>query len=170
MKKVLLLILILMLLTGCSGVYNLNSFILPDDIEFLALIEQLNTPERICQYMVDNFKCEKNPYNVLNPYDLFLGKEGDCNDFSLFATFMANCNGFETWQIFIKFPFCVYGTPAGHVIGVFKEGDFYNISDTLYYIKCSRETFEEIMELYPDHNSYTVYDYDMNIVDEVYNN
>lgn len=169
MKKIVLSIIILIFLTGCSGVFNLDNFVIPDDLEFIALIEELNTPEKICNYMEDNFECEKN-YKALSPYNLFLNKKGDCNDFALFAIFMAHYNDYETYQIFMKFPFWVYETSAGHVIGVFKEGSFYNISDTIYYIECNRKTFKKIMELYPNYNSYVVCDYDGNIVEIGYNN
>ena len=164
MKKIILLIIILIFLSGCgSGVFNLSNFVMPDDLEFIALIEELDTPQKTCQYMEDNFECESN-HKALSPYELFLIKKGDCNDFSLFAIFGANWHKYKTWQIFIKFPFWVYETHAGHTIGVFKEGNYYNISDTTSYIECNCKTFEEIMELYPGYNSYTVYDYDMNIV------
>ena len=56
MKKIISLIIVLIFLTGCSGLYNLNNFVLPDDSEFLVLIEELDTPQRICQYMIDNLE------------------------------------------------------------------------------------------------------------------
>ena len=163
MKRIIPLVIILILLTGCSGLYNISNFVLPDDLEFLVLREELDTPKKTCQYMDDNFECENNSI-TLDPYKLFVLKKGNCDDFSLFTVWIANYNGYEAYQIFMEFPFWVYETSAGHVIGVFKEGNFYNISDTTSYIKCNCETFKEIMELYPDYNSYIVYDYDMNII------
>jgi len=94
MKKIILLIIILILLTGCSGIYNLNIFILPDDIGFMALIEELDIPEKICQYMADNFTREQHDY-PLTPYQLYITRKGDCDDFSNFAIFIANYHGYE---------------------------------------------------------------------------
>ena len=51
MKKIILIIIVLILLTGCNEIYNLSNFILPDDAEFLALVEELDTPYKIGQYM-----------------------------------------------------------------------------------------------------------------------
>ena len=163
MKKLLFLyILFIFILSGC-GIYNLNNFVLPDNIEFLALIEELDTPEKICNYMLENFTYETNSI-LLNPYKLFITKNGNCDDFSFFATFIAHYNNYETYQILIEFPLKKY-----HVIGVFKEGNYYNISENLLYIECFCENFREIMNFYFYKNwlSYNVYDYDMNIVEQI---
>ena len=163
MKKLLVLFIILTIfLSGC-GIYHLSNFTLPDDTEFLALIQELDTPEKIGNYMKDNFIYETNSI-LLNPYQLFITKNGNCDDFSFFATFIAHYNNYETYQILIKFPLEEY-----HVIGVFKEGNYYNISENLLYIECFCENFREIMNfsLYKNWLSYIVYDYDMNIVEQI---
>lgn len=159
MKKLLVLfILFTLLLSGC-GIYNLNSFVLPDDVEFLALIQELDTPEKICQYMSDNFEYETNSI-LLNPCQLFITKKGCCDDFSYFATFIAHHHNYETWQILIEFPLEKY-----HMIGVFKEGDYYNISENTTYVECLCKNFKEIMNtcIYPGWLSYIVYErYEIN--------
>lgn len=175
MKKIILFIVILIFLTGCGGLYNLNNFILPDDLEFLALIQELDTPEKICKYMLDNFGIEEHPYTTLTPYQLYINKSGDCNDFSLFAIFVANHHGYETYQILIKFYPWVFGYSIGHTIGVFEEGDCYTVSEGRFYIggpgRC-KKTFRKVVDFnYPEDwwISYIVYDYDMNIVEQGYN-
>jgi len=165
MKKNLLLILVLIFLTGCSGLYNLNNFVLPDDLEFVALIKELGTPRKICQYMKDNFGFEKHPFRTLTPYKLFLLKKGDCDDFSNFATSIAHYHGYEVYQIKMKMNFFI-----NHVIGVFKEDDYFNISNTIYYLYCERRTFSEIIDCFTGWISYVVYDYDNNIIETGYNN
>lgn len=176
MKKIILLIIVLIFLTGCGGLYNLSNFVVPDDLEFLALIKELNTPKIICQYMLDNFGYEDHPYNTLTPYQLYKNKAGDCSDFSLFAVFVANYHGYETYQILVIFYPHVFGYTMGHIIGVFKEEGGYSISEGKYYIGGFgryRKTFKEIVDFnYPEDwwKSYKVYDYDMNIVETVYNN
>jgi len=159
MKKLLILfILLTIFLSGCGcGLYNLNSFILPDDIEFLALIQELDTPQKIGDYMLENFTYEINSI-LLNPDQLFVTKKGNCDDFSFFATYIANFNGYETYQILIEFPSEKY-----HMIGVFKEGNYYNISENTLYIESLCQSFKEIMNfhLYRGWLSYIVYDYNM---------
>ena len=160
MKKLLiLLILSIFFLSGC-GIYNLSNFVLPDDTEFITLVRELDTPKKIGDYMLENFTYEPNSI-LLNPYQLSLIEEGNCDDFSYFATFIANFNGYEIYQILIEFPLEKY-----HMIGVFKEGDYYNISENTLYIECLCENFKEIMNFYLYNNwiSYIVYDYDMKII------
>lgn len=170
MKKVILSIIILIFLTGCGGLYDINNFILPDDLEFLTLIEELDTPKKICQYMLDNFEFEEYPYKTLTPYQLYKSKVGDCNDFSLFAVFIANCHGYETYQIFLKYASYVYGYPAGHIIAIFKEENCYNICEVLYYQEECWKTFKDIAENFIGWTFYKVYDYNMTIVEQGYNN
>jgi len=88
MKKIILLILILILLTGC-GIFNLNGWICPDDGEFLAVIEELDTPQKIGDYMLENFTYEAHNFYAPDPYTLWKTKKGDCNDFSTFGVFIA---------------------------------------------------------------------------------
>jgi len=170
MKKIILLIIILIFLTAGCGLYNLDNFILPDDSEFLALIEELNTPKKICKYMEDNFSIKLNISKPLNPYQLFLIKKGDCDDFSNFAVFFANYYG-ETYQIKI------YHKTAflRHFIAVYKEDGKYNFSEGQCYIFREATNFEEIVEYdcclqRKDWSKYIVYDYEMNIIEQGYNN
>ena len=59
-----------MFLSGC-GVFNLSNFVMTDDLEFLALVEELVTPKKIVDYMSDNFTFEQHNYYALNPYILW---------------------------------------------------------------------------------------------------
>jgi len=172
MKKLILLFIIFILtisLSGC-GIYNLNSFVLPDDAEFLACIQELDNPEKIGDYMLENFTYETNSI-LLNPDQLFIVKKGNCDDFSFFATFIANYHNYETYQILIEFPLNIHD-PQYHMIGVFKEGNYYNISENTLYIECLCENFKEIMNFYLYHGwiSYIVYDYNMKIIEQGINN
>lgn len=172
MKKVILSIIILIFLTGCAGVYNLNIFVLPEDTGFMTLVEELDTPQKICQYMADNFKTEEHPYATLTPYQLYLTKKGDCDDFSAFSKFIANYHGYETHQIEMLFASYVYGYPVYHVITVFTEYNYYTFAENQYYNPFGEyyNSFGSIMQIYHGWVSYTVYDYDMNIVEIGYNN
>ena len=172
MKKIILVILSLIFLTGCSGIYNLSNFILPDDSEFLTLIKELDTPYKIGQYMLDNFELEEHPYITLTPYQLYLTKKGDCNDFGIFAQFIANFHGYETYQLLMELPIYMNGFPIWHMIIIYKENNCYTYSDLYFYNPFEQcyTCFNDIMQLYNEWEYYTVYDYDMNIIETGYSN
>lgn len=128
-------------LTGC-GIYNINSFVLPDDLEFIQTIEQLDTPEKICQYMFFNFKYELQKYGVKTPYELWKTKKGDCNDFSKWVEFVGSYHGYETYQMrLIK-------EGINHWLGIFKiEGKYY-YTDNQFYCSTPYVSLEEIFNTY----------------------
>ena len=166
MKKILLSIIILILLTGCSGLYSLNDFILPDDIEFLALIEELDTPEKIGNYMMENFTYEKHD-SLLTPYQVYKTKKGDCDDFAIFAIFIADYNNYPTFQIAITLE-----NGMGHFLGVYVENSKYTYSNNRHYCPINVFTFKEIVlnACRFEWTKYTVYDYNNNITETGYNN
>jgi len=167
MKKIILLIIILIFLTGCSGLYNLSNFVIPDDLEFIALIKELDTPERICNYMKDNFiPMEFNKYDY-DPYEMWKIKTGDCNDYSNYAKFCAHYNGWKVYQIYIRFRDCA------HIMNIYKITNGYLLSDWDYLHPNIYNDFNEILEFFIGLNSdwtfYKIYDYDMNIVEQGHN-
>ena len=150
---------------GCV-VYNINHFVIPDDQEFLETIEKLENPGIICNYMANNFVYEKH-FNSLSPYQLWKTKKGDCNDFSNFATFVADYHGYETYQIWTFFK-----EGDSHMLGVFVVNGKYDYSSNWLFYHTQFDTFIKIV----DHNmnyysslyelkSYKVYDYGMNLVE-----
>lgn len=171
MKKLLIFfILFTLFLSGC-GLYNLNYFVLPNDAEFLALVQELDTPEKIGNYMLDNFTYKLHILNILTPYQLYITKKGDCNDFATFGIFIADYHGYETYQIKI-----FNETSLRHYIAVYKEYSNYSITDNQYYFSGFR-TFKEIVNfdseyMIPNRKwlKYIVYDYWNNIVKQEYNN
>jgi len=177
MKKVILLFIIgaiLILLTGC-GIFNLNGWICPDDGEFLAVIEELDTPQKIGDYMLENFTYEAHNFYAPDPYTLWKTKKGDCNDFSAFGVFVANYHGYETYQIEIFYR----GTIYSHRIAIYVEEGM-SFTDNGYYFNNWGNwfnTFKEIVDFdcseLPDNltlKKYIVYNYWNNIVETVYNN
>ena len=170
MKKVILMIILLAFLTGC-GIFNLSGFILPDDIDFINTINELDTPKKICSYIEENFDYKENIFYNPDPYTLWLIHEGDCNDFCTFAIFVANYHNYETYQIFIYFK----GTFIKHVLGVFLEDGKYNYLDIKAYCPLCASSFDDIVSHYfIDHElelkRYKIYDYNTNIVEKIYNN
>ncbi|MCK4321992.1 hypothetical protein KAX08_05710 [candidate division WOR-3 bacterium] len=142
MKKLVLILILTVFLSGC-GIFNLNNFVMPDDMEFLAIVESLDTPQKICQYMQENFTYEYHTFYAPSPYILWKIREGDCNDFSTFAVFIADYHGYETYQIMIRFK----GTLIGHYLGVFVENG-YNYSNNRLYHPINVNTFEEVVSDY----------------------
>lgn len=162
MKKLLiLLILFIFLLSGC--IYN-------PTVEFSNLVEELDTPYKICQYMQDNFEIELHDI-TLTPYELYLIQKGDCDDFSTFAVFIANYHDYKTYQIKIYYKDV---KNSCHQIAVYKENK-YSFSDNQLYFSATYNTFLEIVEydcalrIYPYNiwRKYIVYDYNMNIIERV---
>lgn len=169
MKKIILSIIILIFLTGC-GIFNLSGFVLPDDIDFINTIEANNTPQKICSYIKDNFTYKEHYFYNPSPYDLFLNPEGDCNDLVIYAIFGANYHDYPTWHIRIFFK----GTFKKHVLGIFLEDGKYTYLNIFAYCPIYASSFGEIVsDYFIDHElelkSYEVYDYDMNIIEEGYN-
>ena len=170
MKRLLVLsvILLIFLLPGC-GLYNLNGFVLPDDAEFLALIEELDTPEKICRYMVDSFEYEAHLFVTLTPYQLYLTKKGDCDDLSTFSVYFANYHNYETYQIQIYFENSIFF----HTIAIYKENNKYNYSSNGIYFPIKASSFKEIVidstTDYYYYMHYKVYDYDNNLIEQVTN-
>lgn len=169
MKKLLILIILISLTAGC-GIYDLNFFVMPDDLEFLALVKELDTPQKIVQYMSDNFEYEAHALWTPTPYIIWQTKKVDCNDFVTFAIFIANYHNYETYQIEIFWK----NTIDRHMLAVYKE-DKYSFSDCEIYCSARYNTFLEIVEYDcwlrdKDWTKYIVYNYWNDIVEEVYNN
>ena len=174
MERIVLLILIAMLLTGCGmgiemGWYNLSDFVLPDDYEFLALIDELRTPFLIAEYMTENFKYKYSTLIAKSPYELWKIKVGDCNDFSLYGIFFAYCNEYETWQIRIFFD----NSDIKHWLGVYKAKNqsLYEYTNNQNYGGNEKSSFEAIVNdhcEFSDSNwiKYEVYNYDLDIIEE----
>lgn len=166
MKRIFTLSIIVLLLSGC-GLYNLSNFTLPNDLEFLAVVNELDTPEKICSYMEENFTYEYHSLYAFDPYILWKIKKGDCNDFATFGTFIANHHGYEVYQVFIYFK----KTLVSHIIAVYVENGKYNYSSNTQYLPINFSTFKEVVEHYDKFDytyevkNYKVYDYEMNLIE-----
>jgi len=166
MKKIILIasISLMIFLAGCGN------WVTPDDYsEFLACIEELENPQLIGSYMVENFTYKIHDFYTLTPYELWLIQEGDCDDMSLFGVTAADYHSYETWQIKIY-----DNTLFKHYVAVYDEGIWYSITDCRNYY-FGFDTFREIVDYVCDirfktWTKYIVYDYWDDIVEEIYNN
>jgi len=164
MKKLTILIIIILVvnsfLTGCK-LFD------PDDGEFLAVVKELDTPQKIGIYMLENFTYEIHDFYTLDPYELWQIKKGDCDDFSAFGVFVADYHGYETYQIKIY-----DNTLYKHYVAVYVEGFWYSITDCRYYY-FGFDNFKEIVDYVcdirlKDWTKYIVYDYWNDEVEVVY--
>lgn len=169
MKKLIIILIgfTLIFLTGC-GVFNLNNFIVPDDAEFLACIEEIYTPQEIGNYMLENFTYEAHDFTAQSPYELFLSQKGDCDEFAKFGVLVADYRGYETWQI------CIFdGSFYSHYVAVYNEDIWYSITDNQYYY-FGFDNFKEIVNYVCDirlktWTKYIVYDFWNNEIEIFYN-
>jgi hypothetical protein len=164
--KILAIILIL-ILTGCTNtivpaVYtNVEEPSLPDDPEFVELVQTLDTPYKICLYLNNEFLYKGNT-EFPNPYEFWLTKRGDCDDYSAFATLVANFHGYETYQIIM----C--SKESCHALAVYVVDGKLNYSNFGYYRNTQVTTFKEVVldggyRLKYDY--FIVYNYEMEIVE-----
>lgn len=150
------------------GWSDISTVSIPDDPEFIAAIEVLFKPWLIAAYMQTQFEyrlsgCAKSPYL------LWKTKKGDCNDFSLFGTFVANYNGIEAWQVRIVFD----DSYITHWLGVYWEESIglYSYTSNQFFSYYVLPNFEAVVENYcyrynREWASYKIYDKSMNIVGE----
>jgi len=167
MKKLFVCLILVFLLSGC-GIYNLNNFVLPDDTEFLALVQELDTPEKIGDYMIKNFTYKIHDFYIPDPYTLWQIKKGDCNDFSTFGVFIADYHGYETYQIEI-----FDNTLYQHYVAIYNEDIWYSITDCQNYF-FGFYNFREIVEYVCNvrnktWSEYIVYDYWNNVIEQEIN-
>jgi len=159
MKKIIGLILIMLMLSGCNVVYNYDNFVMPDDTEFMEVVKELNTPEKICRYMEDNFTpLEINPV-CYNPYEMFCYKTGDCSDYADFSAFVANYHGYKIYQVHIFFEDCA------HLITVLKIDGKYNYIDWWNYFEVGTEKIDDVLNNWYGVKSYRVLDCNGNIIE-----
>lgn len=171
MKKIFLImsLIVCLAMAGCSLIYNLTNFTIPNDTEFLATIESLNTPQKICKYMEDNFEWEFHTFSY-SPYQMWLAnvktKAGDCNDYSCFAIFVANYHGYETYQIRLTY----FNEKYGHMLAVYVENNRYNYSSNMYYCPIQVFSFEQIiyqhcLTVNKKLKKYRIYNYNMEVIE-----
>jgi hypothetical protein len=144
---------------------NLQSFVVPNDAAFIALVEALDTPKKISCYMCEHFTYKAHLLYSPNPYILWKIGEGDCNDFATFGIFMAHTHGYETYMIELYYS----DTKFRHAIAVYIE-DMMSITDNQWYAY-GFESFEDIVcrsSHYSSHTlaGYVVRDYEGNTVEE----
>jgi len=159
--------LILLITAGCE-LFNLSSWVIPDDLEFTTVVAELDTPQKICNYLMENFTYKANYLYTPSPYDFWLAKKGDCNDFADFGEFVAHQHNYETYTLWVFFKY----TLVSHVMTIYVQDgkyDYQNVK-TLHTIQAN--TFGEVIEDFESYTtewsikSYKVYDWDNNLIEK----
>jgi hypothetical protein len=143
---------------------HLKDFNIPKDSDFIKTIDVLNTPEKICQYMSDNFKGYENLENDYTPYQMYQIKQGDCADYSCFAAFVADYHNIETYLVYIIIDVPWVDNLQAHLFTIYKVDNRYSFSDYAYYTN-GFKTISDIIDTYAWVTHYTIYDCQMNIID-----
>jgi len=167
-KKLLIIGLLLMvLLTGC-GTFNLFPWVIPDDLEFITVVAELDTPQKICDYLKDNFTFTVHYLYAPSPYCFWLAKEGDCNDFADFGRFVAHQHGYETYKLMISFKYTI----IGHAMTIYVQDGKYDYQNVKRLYTIQADTFREVMEDFESYTtkwsikSYKVYDWDNHLIEK----
>lgn len=175
-RKIVILLAVAILLSGC-GMYDLGGFVIPDDGKFLEVVESLDTPKKICEYM-KGFEWNIS-ISTYSPYEMYLANlenwndTGDCDDFAAYGMYVANIHGYTTYRITMWTKFTrFYGLPLvlPHVITIYEEDKGYSYSTNSCYVWTYAKTFQEVILNYEINFDkvlfYKVYDYEMNLIKE----
>lgn len=147
---VILFLILAIFLTGCNG----GGVVTPsttdeDDFEtvpenggmneydpmFVDLLEELNTPKKICDYMEENFTWKLHDGYCWTPYELYLRGWGDCAEFAVFGCYFAHYHGYEAYNVVLW-----YSYDYDHAIAVYvDENGHYEFSTNTdyFYHDCS---------------------------------
>ena len=107
---------------GCSWVTT--SPIIPDnggmdeyDPQFISLLDKLNTPLELLIFLSTcNYKEHDGAYTT---YEFYIGKEGDCVDFSIFNCYVLHYHEYNVYSV----PIFFLNESAGHLLTVFEYKD-----------------------------------------------
>jgi len=104
---------------GCGGVTTPT--IIPDnggmdeyDSQFISLLNELNTSLKLLNYLGT---CHYKEHDgVYTPYEFYIGKEGDCVDYSLFSCYVLHYYDYVVYSV----PIFFINESSGHLITVFE--------------------------------------------------
>lgn len=123
-------------LTGCSGGGIVTPTTDTEEGDFQEVVNLLDTPEKLVDYMAKNFKhyveVYGEPLDGYNPYlpeDFFYIRVGNCEDFSTFSSYVLDQHGYDVFLLYHMFLSHENGEIYGHTVSV-----FYNEDGKLKYI------------------------------------
>jgi len=163
---------------GCSGI--IAPLFIPDnggmdeyDSQFIALLDKLNTPLELITFLST---CHYEEHDVAyTPYEFYIGKEGDCVDFSIFSCYVLHYHDYNVYSV----PIFFLNESAGHLLTVFEykdtDADWYwdsrmdkygviDVSSLLLSVSTSLDSIEACVDLYMSwwENIHTLASYEVN--------
>jgi len=134
LKIVLSFLAIVAILTSCSG----TQLDVENILSFAEVVNQLDTPEKLLDYMKDNFTEAWHEGHIsYSPEEFFNIKEGDCKDLATFGSYVLEQHGYEVQIMCVKLSGELKGQ---HALTYFRDKD-----DKLKYITnnmCNIEIIE----------------------------
>ncbi len=165
MKKkcffVILFLVLAIFLPGCSGGGIVTPATETEEGDFQEVVNLLDTPEKLVDYMAKNFKhyveVYGEPLDGYNPYlpeDFFYIRVGNCEDFSAFSSYVLDQHGYNVFLLYYMGLSHESGDIYGHTISVFynEDGKLKYITNlgsanggTLFNIFGSFDTIEQVI-------------------------
>jgi hypothetical protein len=87
------------------------------DSQFISLLNELNTPLKLLNFLST---CHYKEHDgACTPYEFYIGKEGDCVDFSIFSCYVLHYHDYMVYSCTHFF----LNESAGHLLTVFEYKD-----------------------------------------------
>ena len=127
---VILFLVLAIFLTGCSGGGIVTLATETEEGDFQEVVNSLDTPEKLVEYMAKNFKHyvevygePPDEYNPYLPEDFFYIRVGNCEDFSAFSSYVLYQHGYNVFLLYYMFLSHENGDTYGHTVSVFHNED-----------------------------------------------
>lgn len=123
LKIALSFLVIAVILTSCSG----NQLDVENILSFTEVVNQLDTPEKLLEYMKDNFTEAWHEGHISYSPEVFFNiKEGGCKELATFGSYVLEQHGYEVKIMLVELSGELKGQ---HALTYFRDKD-----DTLKYI------------------------------------
>jgi uncharacterized protein YdcH (DUF465 family) len=117
-------------LVGCSGGGITTPATETEEGDFQEVVNLLDTPEKLVDYMAKNFKHyvevygePPDGYNPYLPEDFFYIRVGNCEDFSAFSSYVLDQHGYDVFLLYYMALSHENGDIYGHTVSVFHNED-----------------------------------------------
>lgn len=114
---------------------------MPNNIEFYELVMELDTPEKICNWLEEKITPVLHILYAPSPYDFWKLKEGNCNDYADFGRWVAAQHGIETYGVRIVFKGII-----GHAMTIYVINGKYDYQNVALYKNIQVDTFREVID------------------------
>ena len=125
-----LFLILAMFLVGCSGGGIVTPATETEEGDFQEVVNLLDTPEKLVEYMSKNFKHyvevygePPDEYNPYLPEDFFYIRVGNCEDFSAFSSYVLDQHGYNVFLLYYMALSHENEDIYGHTVSVFHNED-----------------------------------------------